>query len=240
MKAVVEGDEEPSTLSARAARRGRLREGSAGPGWQRSSDSALLSARARNFEWLRLYKLEHGCIDCGYRAHAVALDFDHRPDEIKLFQLAAAGGRTTASIRTEAAKCDVRCANCHRVVTAARRKDVGVPLSQEVVQRVRAERQSRAVYKAREALKAGRPAPIPRTVRAVDAEHTRCSACSQVKANAEFGRNASCSGGLNYSCRACVSDAQRRRLSRRSDAQRLRINQLQKLRRSRSIEGRVA
>ena len=211
-----------------------------GLGWQLAAVPRL-SARARNFEWLRLYKLEHGCIDCGYRAHAVALDFDHRPDEIKLFGLASAGGRAPASVRAEAAKCDVRCANCHRVVTAARRDDgVGVPYSQRVVRMERSERQPRAVYKAHEALKAGRPAPIPRTVRAVDAEHTRCPACSQVKANAEFGRNASCSDGLARLCRACVSDAQRRRLTQRSDAQRRHINQLQKLRRSRSIEGRVA
>jgi hypothetical protein len=146
MKALVEGNED------------------VGLGWQLAAVPRL-SARARNFEWLRDLKLERGCIDCGYRAHAIALDFDHRPDEIKLFQLAAAGGRTTASIRAEAAKCDVRCANCHRVVTAARRTDEGIPLSQGVVRMVRSERQTPAVYKARERRKAGRPVTPARAAR---------------------------------------------------------------------------
>jgi len=35
--------------------------------------------------FLRAVKVTAGCRDCGYDAHAVALDFDHRDDEEKKF-----------------------------------------------------------------------------------------------------------------------------------------------------------
>jgi hypothetical protein len=68
------------------------------------------------------------------------------------------------------------------------------------------------------------------TVRAVDAEHTRCPACSQVKANAEFNRDASRSDGLTYSCKACISNARKGMGLANPEAHRkaARKNQLQK------------
>jgi hypothetical protein len=67
-------------------------------------------------------KLARGCADCGYNANAVALDFDHLPGHLKEARLASmAAGATLAKIKTEIAKCDVVCANCHRIRTAARR-----------------------------------------------------------------------------------------------------------------------
>ena len=78
-------------------------------------------AMTRNNEWKRRLgeiKLAAGCKDCGYREHAVALDFDHvfGPKEIRI-------GSTRSSwdkILLEIAKCEVVCANCHRVRTARR------------------------------------------------------------------------------------------------------------------------
>jgi len=67
--------------------------------------------------WLNTYKLEHGCIDCGYNAVAVALDFDHRDPELKVANIAAMLGNTWASILAELDKCDIRCSNCHRIKT---------------------------------------------------------------------------------------------------------------------------
>jgi hypothetical protein len=66
-------------------------------------------------------KLDAGCADCGYREHDVALDFDHRPGEVKKFSIAKQGGRSWASVLAEMAKCDVVCANCHRIRTDDRR-----------------------------------------------------------------------------------------------------------------------
>ncbi len=67
-------------------------------------------------------KLQRGCADCGYKEHAVALDFDHLPGHTKEHRIAVlAAGATRAKIDAEIAKCEVVCANCHRVRTHQRR-----------------------------------------------------------------------------------------------------------------------
>ena len=60
-------------------------------------------------------KLERGCVDCGYKASADALDFDHRDPTTKSFAIAKRYGQVSDErLLAEIAKCDVRCANCHR------------------------------------------------------------------------------------------------------------------------------
>jgi len=66
------------------------------------------------------YKLQAGCIDCGYRAHSAALDFDHISG-IKAKDVSLCG--SIASALEEAQKCEVRCANCHRIRTFERRRN---------------------------------------------------------------------------------------------------------------------
>lgn len=66
-------------------------------------------------------KLAAGCADCGYASHSAALDFDHRDPSTKVGNVAAmVCSRSWDSIEAEIAKCDVVCANCHRVRTATR------------------------------------------------------------------------------------------------------------------------
>lgn len=78
-------------------------------GWARAR-------RQENTAVLRAIKLERGCIDCGYNAHPSALDFDHRNPAAKSFTISkAVTSRNVASLLIEVAKCDVRCANCHRI-----------------------------------------------------------------------------------------------------------------------------
>lgn len=68
--------------------------------------------------WLDAYKLERGCQDCGYSVDPRALDLDHRNPATKV-------GNVSRLLRfapwpvvlEELAKCDVLCANCHRVKT---------------------------------------------------------------------------------------------------------------------------
>jgi hypothetical protein len=67
--------------------------------------------------WVQAEKMRRGCHDCGYAEHPAALDFDHLPGEVKLFALSACWGRTLEEVQAEVAKCEVRCSNCHRVVT---------------------------------------------------------------------------------------------------------------------------
>lgn len=67
---------------------------------------------------MRNYKLERGCMDCGYDKHWCALEFDHRPGEVKLFEphtLKCVG--SWQQMLDEIAKCDVVCSNCHRIRT---------------------------------------------------------------------------------------------------------------------------
>lgn len=70
-------------------------------------------------EELSAYKIKLGCIDCGYNTHSAALDFDHQRDKDALIsRLVWASSGSPASIARvwdEVAKCEVRCANCHRV-----------------------------------------------------------------------------------------------------------------------------
>ena len=62
------------------------------------------------------------CIDCGNN-NPVVLEFDHVRGE-KLFNISEAAyrGFGLSKIKEEMRKCDIRCANCHKVKTA---KDQG-------------------------------------------------------------------------------------------------------------------
>jgi len=64
------------------------------------------------------------CADCSQRYPHYVMDFDHRTGEKKFFNISVAGGQTRLSwerIAEEIAKCDVVCANCHRIRTHERR-----------------------------------------------------------------------------------------------------------------------
>ena len=59
------------------------------------------------------YLIGHACVDCG-EADPIILDFDHRADKIADIATLVRQGASWDSIASEIAKCDVRCANCHR------------------------------------------------------------------------------------------------------------------------------
>lgn len=71
----------------------------------------------RDRAYFQAVKVERGCTDCGYRTHAVALDFDHLPGAMKLYRIACMAGLRRELIDAEIAKCEVVCSNCHRVRT---------------------------------------------------------------------------------------------------------------------------
>lgn len=69
-------------------------------------------------------KLEKGCIDCGYKGHPSALDFDH------IFPRTKGKSRINSKKRRQVSHsptikhaieemhfCEIRCANCHRIKT---------------------------------------------------------------------------------------------------------------------------
>lgn len=58
------------------------------------------------------------CADCGHLFHYCCMDFDHRPGEEKKFEIARRGRSSgVETLLAEIAKCDVVCANCHRLRT---------------------------------------------------------------------------------------------------------------------------
>ena len=78
--------------------------------------------RAERGARVRAMKLERGCADCGYNAHPAALDFDHLPGGGKRHGIADIQAHyPMATILAEIAKCEVVCANCHRIRTFNRR-----------------------------------------------------------------------------------------------------------------------
>lgn len=66
----------------------------------------------------------HGgrCLDCGYEGPPFMYDFDHRDPADKSFAVTS-GGQTRAYDRVyaESLKCDLVCANCHRMRTHRQR-----------------------------------------------------------------------------------------------------------------------
>jgi len=77
--------------------------------------------------WLDEIKLAAGCVDCGYREHACALQFDHVDPKTKSFVIAHSLMRSKERLLEEIAKCEVRCANCHAVRTKANHPRLGRP-----------------------------------------------------------------------------------------------------------------
>ena len=84
--------------------------------------------RAKRRAWLDAYKVERGCVDCGYNDHPRALDFDHiGTDKTGDVGRMAHGRIAWDLILAEIAKCEVVCANCHRVRTWRREQEVDKP-----------------------------------------------------------------------------------------------------------------
>jgi hypothetical protein len=69
--------------------------------------------REKMRSFIREYKATHPCVDCG-EADPIVLEFDHREPSEKSFSLSDARRLSLSKIAAEIAKCDVRCANCHR------------------------------------------------------------------------------------------------------------------------------
>jgi hypothetical protein len=81
-------------------------------------------ARRRAAKWRlsQLIKLHSGCVDCGYNDHPQALQFDHIGDDKKMnVSDMIRSDYSWITIMEEIKKCEVRCANCHAVMTAHRK-----------------------------------------------------------------------------------------------------------------------
>lgn len=70
---------------------------------------------------LHLYKEAHGCSDCHNKFPHYVLEFDHRPECVKIdvvYRVLRNQGPEAAW--EEVKKCDVVCSNCHKIRTYMR------------------------------------------------------------------------------------------------------------------------
>jgi hypothetical protein len=92
--------------------------------YARNRESEIERVRVRQRETVQLLReLRSGpCADCGGAFAPHQTDFDHRPGQDKRFRVTEGGAmlRATADILDEVARCDIVCANCHRVRTQCR------------------------------------------------------------------------------------------------------------------------
>lgn len=81
------------------------------------TDKELVQYNKQQFkDRLKAIKEASGCIDCGETNHIV-LDFDHLKDKKYNVSRMIHDGFSWAAIKKEIAKCEVVCANCHRIRT---------------------------------------------------------------------------------------------------------------------------
>lgn len=80
------------------------------------------SRKKERQELFNAIKLASGCVDCGYNENPIALDFDHRDSRHKRSDVSQMVNDSLTAALEEIAKCDVRCANCHRIKTEERRR----------------------------------------------------------------------------------------------------------------------
>jgi predicted transcriptional regulator len=90
----------------------------ASPAW-RLALGTRTGAPARNKLFAYDYLVNTGCIDCGSK-DLVVLDFDHVRDKRANIAKLSHCGYSLATVAAEVAKCEVRCANCHRRKTSER------------------------------------------------------------------------------------------------------------------------
>jgi hypothetical protein len=78
----------------------------------------------RRAKWLEFFEqhCDMSCSKCGYSKSKVALDFHHRDPSKKKFgitekaMVSIVSEEMKALVLTEIKKCDVLCANCHRIL----------------------------------------------------------------------------------------------------------------------------
>lgn len=88
----------------------------------------------KRLQTIVLKEFEKGCKDCGNMDVRV-LEFDHLPEYEKLFDISRiiSSSMSEKILKEEIVKCDVVCANCHRIRTTERstsyRKDINSSLA---------------------------------------------------------------------------------------------------------------
>lgn len=77
-------------------------------------------AREKAVAFVRTAKEGKPCSDCKNTYHPYVMDFDHLHDKLKSIAFMAHQGVSIATLTKEMAKCELVCANCHRMRTLTR------------------------------------------------------------------------------------------------------------------------
>lgn len=103
--------------------------------YKRNREAVMLERKVRRralhceVAWI---KAQGFCLDCGKSLPPVAMDFDHVNDDKRESVAGLCGGLNRTGVFREVAKCELVCANCHRVRTHKRRGILsGVPIRKD-------------------------------------------------------------------------------------------------------------
>jgi hypothetical protein len=149
----------------------------------------ITSYRIENRLLVYSYLQSHPCVDCG-ETDVVVLEFDHRDPATKRRDVAYLAARKSwKTVLVEIAKCDVRCANCHRRRTAAQFSWVktGTPMASARVE----------------------TPPLSGEIVLFPSERVllkRCSRCHEEKEIGEFALKNRRTGLRATICRACTRE----------------------------------
>lgn len=85
---------------------------------KKSQKASWLRRRTKARQFIREYLSTHPCVDCKESRWQV-LEFDHvRGKKLHNIATMVISGRTIIRLQKEIEKCEVRCANCHRLKTS--------------------------------------------------------------------------------------------------------------------------
>lgn len=77
--------------------------------------------KKKNKEFVHRVKRRFSCVDCG-ESNPIVLEFDHvRGEKRKNIADMVVNYYSIKTIKNEMRKCDIRCANCHRIKTSERK-----------------------------------------------------------------------------------------------------------------------
>lgn len=83
-----------------------------------------VARRRRLYDTVIVKEKDKPCADCGHSFPTCCMDFDHVRGK-KSFDIASNVTSSTEKLIAEIAKCDVVCANCHRIRTHNRQQRSG-------------------------------------------------------------------------------------------------------------------
>lgn len=104
------------------AKGAEARRGPRNSRWKGGPLVALDCHREAKREWLAGQK-NNPCQRCGGSFPPYVMDFHHRDPKTKLFTVGRTASRGYAGLLDEIAKCDLLCANCHRIVEHEKRME---------------------------------------------------------------------------------------------------------------------